>query len=162
DVLMKTDRASMLCSLEIRTAFLHGGLAELAGSIDTSLHLAGGGKRLVHEMLPADILAERSGRRYRKTAFRVPAAEWLRGPPAPGGIQQVVHRLAAEMGAFQTLVVALDDRDAATFDEAGELAVRRVRAGGWRGRPLAPRAVRMAALNAAGVGESIRFRPQLT
>jgi phosphatidyl-myo-inositol dimannoside synthase len=83
-------------------------------------------------------------------------------PPAPGGIQQVVHRLAAGMGAFQTLVVALDDRDAAAFDEAGELAVRRVRAGGWRGRPLAPRAVRMAALNAAGVGESIRFRPQLT
>src|SRR3989442_6309983 len=36
DVLMKTDRASMLCSLEIRTAFLHGGLAELAGSVDTS------------------------------------------------------------------------------------------------------------------------------
>jgi phosphatidyl-myo-inositol dimannoside synthase len=83
-------------------------------------------------------------------------------PPAPGGIQQVVHRLAAGMSAFQTLVVALDDRDAAAFDEAAELAVRRVRAGGWHGRPLAPRAARMAALNAAGVGAAIRFRPQLT
>ena len=30
-------------------------------------------------------------------------------PPAPGGIQQVVHRLAAGMSTFQTLVVALDE-----------------------------------------------------
>ena len=53
DVLVKTDRASMLVSLEIRTVFLHAGLAELAGSLDTSLHLAGGtGKALVHDMLP--------------------------------------------------------------------------------------------------------------
>ena len=41
DVLVKTDRASMLVSLEIRTAFLHAGLAELAGSLDTSMHLGG-------------------------------------------------------------------------------------------------------------------------
>src|SRR5437588_2486335 len=74
DVLVKTDRASMLVSLEIRTAFLHAGLAELAGSLDTSLHLAGAGKALVHEMLPDGVLAPaRSARpaRYRKTAFRV-------------------------------------------------------------------------------------------
>ena len=32
DVLVKTDRASMAVSLEIRTVFLHGGLAELAAS----------------------------------------------------------------------------------------------------------------------------------
>ena len=106
DVLMKTDRASMLCSLEIRTAFLHGGLAELAGSIDTSLHLAGGGKRLVHEMLPADILAERSGRRYRKTAFRVPAAEWLRGPLAPVLQQQLDRGVLYQEGYFDRRAVS--------------------------------------------------------
>jgi len=82
-------------------------------------------------------------------------------PPAPGGIQQVVHRLATGMSAFHTHVVTLDDPDAAAFDEAGELAVRRVRAGGRRVRPLTPRTARMAALNAAGVGEALRFRPQL-
>ena len=82
DVLVKTDRASMLVSLEIRTAFLHSGLAELAGSLDTSMHLAGAGKALVHEMLPPDVLAPARSRRYRKTAFRVPAADWLRGPLA--------------------------------------------------------------------------------
>ncbi len=83
DVLVKTDRASMLVSLELRTVFLHAGLAELAGSLDTSLHLAGAGKALVHELLPRDAIpASRLGR-YRKTAFRVPAAQWLRGPLRP-------------------------------------------------------------------------------
>ncbi len=83
DVLVKTDRASMLVSLEIRTVFLHAGLAELAGSLDTALHLAGGtGKALVHDMLPAGLIPSSRFGRYRKTAFRVPAAEWLRGPLA--------------------------------------------------------------------------------
>ena len=61
--------------------------------------------------------------------------------------EQVVHRLACGMSAFQTRVVTLEAPDAAEFDDAGELAVRRVRAGGWHGRPLAPRAARMAALH---------------
>jgi asparagine synthase (glutamine-hydrolysing) len=82
DVLVKTDRASMLVSLEIRTAFLHAGLAELAGSLDTSMHLGSGGKALVHAMLPDDLIPSTRFGRYRKTAFRVPAAEWLRGPLA--------------------------------------------------------------------------------
>ena len=80
DVLVKTDRASMLVSLELRSVFLHAGLAELAGSLDTSMHLGGVGKALVHAMLPPGLLP--SARRYRKKAFRVPAAEWLRGPLA--------------------------------------------------------------------------------
>jgi asparagine synthase (glutamine-hydrolysing) len=82
DVLVKTDRASMLVSLELRSVFLHAGLAELAGSLDTSMHLAGVGKALVHSMLPAGLIPSSRGSRYRKTAFRVPAAEWLRGPLA--------------------------------------------------------------------------------
>ncbi len=114
DVLMKTDRASMLVSLEIRTVFLHSGLAELAGSLDTSMHLAGAGKALVHAMLPAGLLEQPRRGGYRKTAFRVPAAEWLRGPLAPvmrGQLEQgtiysegyfdrdAVRRLVAEHGS---------------------------------------------------------------
>ena len=106
DVLVKTDRASMLVSLEIRTAFLHGGLAELANSLDTSMHLAGAGKAIVHEMLPEDILpAGGGGRRYRKKAFRVPAAEWLRGPLAAVLERQIAAGSIYEEGYF--------DRDAA-------------------------------------------------
>jgi len=83
DVLMKTDRAGMLASLEIRSVYLHRGLAELAASVDTSVHLRGRGKTLLHAMLPPDMDTPRSPGRYRKTAFRAPAAEWLRGPLAP-------------------------------------------------------------------------------
>jgi asparagine synthase (glutamine-hydrolysing) len=83
DVLVKTDRASMLVSLEIRTVYLHRELAELAASVDTSLHLGGGGKTLLHAMLPADVSTPRGSGRYRKTAFRAPAAEWLRGSLVP-------------------------------------------------------------------------------
>jgi len=100
DVLVKTDRASMLVSLEIRTVFLHSGLAELAGSLDTSMHLAGAGKALVHEMLPAGILPTSSFGRYRKTAFRVPAAEWLRGPLAPVLRRQLERGVIYQEGYF--------------------------------------------------------------
>ncbi len=89
DVLVKTDRASMLVSLELRTVFLHAGLAELAGSLDTSMHLSGAGKALVHAMLPAGLLPSARTSRYRKKAFRVPAAEWLRGPLAPALREQL-------------------------------------------------------------------------
>jgi len=83
DVLMKTDRAGMLASLEIRSVYLHRGLAELAASVDTSTHLRGRGKTLLHAMLPPGMETPRAPGRYRKTAFRAPAAEWLRGSLAP-------------------------------------------------------------------------------
>jgi asparagine synthase (glutamine-hydrolysing) len=105
DVLVKTDRASMLVSLEIRTVFLHAGLAELAGSLDTSLHLGGAGKALVHSLLPDDVLPPTGSRGYRKTAFRVPAADWLRGPLAPVLREQLEHGTVYGEGYF--------DRDAA-------------------------------------------------
>ena len=108
DVLVKTDRASMLESLEIRTVFLHAGLAELAGSLDTSVHLAGAGKALVHEMLPAGLLPDRRGGiggGYRKTAFRVPAAEWLRGPLAPAMQRQLQRGTIYEQGYFDRQAV---------------------------------------------------------
>jgi asparagine synthase (glutamine-hydrolysing) len=86
DVLVKSDRAGMLVSLEIRTVYLHRELAELAASIDTSLHLRGSGKALLHEALASGLMprspCSRGPSRYRKTAFRAPTAQWLRGPLA--------------------------------------------------------------------------------
>ena len=106
DVLVKTDRASMLASLEIRTVFLHSGLAELAGSLDTSMHLAGTGKALVHQLLPPDVLPKAPRRGYRKTAFRVPAAEWLRGPLAPAMHDQLEHGVIFEEAYFDRAAAA--------------------------------------------------------
>jgi asparagine synthase (glutamine-hydrolysing) len=78
DVLAKADRASMLASLESRAPFLARELVEFAVSVPTSLHLSHGGKRLVRAAL-ARALPSMPTRR-RKVAFRVPVAEWLRGP----------------------------------------------------------------------------------
>jgi asparagine synthase (glutamine-hydrolysing) len=123
DVLVKTDRASMLASLELRSVFLHAGLAELAGSLDTSLHLAGAGKALVHEMLPDGILPRSRGMRYRKKAFRVPAAEWLRGPLAPVMRSQLERGVIFEEGYFDRRAVAELVREHATAacDHSDEL-----------------------------------------
>ncbi|MFI4990051.1 MAG: asparagine synthase (glutamine-hydrolyzing) [Solirubrobacterales bacterium] len=123
DVLVKTDRASMLVSLEIRTVFLHAGLAELAGSLDTSVHLAGAGKALVHEMLSPGLLPERRGGSYRKTAFRVPAAEWLRGPLAPLMARQLQRGTIYEQGYFDRAAVQrlLAEHQTAGADHSDQL-----------------------------------------
>jgi asparagine synthase (glutamine-hydrolysing) len=123
DVLVKTDRASMLVSLELRSVFLHAGLAELAGSLDTSLHLGGAGKALVHAMLPEGILPASRGGRYRKKAFRVPAAEWLRGPLAPAMRGQLERGVLYEEGYFDRRAVGELVREHATSacDHSDEL-----------------------------------------
>ena len=106
DVLFKTDRAGMLASLEIRTVFLSRELAEFAASVDTSTHLAGGGKALVRAMLPDGIINTSRFGRYRKTAFRVPAADWLRGPLAPAMQSQLERGAIYEQGYFERDAVA--------------------------------------------------------
>jgi asparagine synthase (glutamine-hydrolysing) len=123
DVLVKTDRASMLVSLELRTVFLHAGLAELAGSLDTSLHLSGAGKALVHAMLPAGLLASSRGGRYRKTAFRVPAAEWLRGPLAATLDEQLQRGTIYSEGYFDRGAVErlVREHAGATHDHSDRL-----------------------------------------
>jgi asparagine synthase (glutamine-hydrolysing) len=85
DVLAKADRASMLNSLELRTPYLHRELAEFAASIPATMHTAGDGKRLLRSLArDAGISAASTA----KTAFRVPAADWLRGPLAPALAEQ--------------------------------------------------------------------------
>ena len=80
DILPKADRAGMLVSLELRTPYLHRELAEFAASVPPQVHLVGGGKRLLRQVLRAVApdLPQRP-----KRAFGVPLAEWLRGPLRP-------------------------------------------------------------------------------
>jgi asparagine synthase (glutamine-hydrolysing) len=120
DVLVKTDRASMRASLELRSVFLHRGLAELAGSLDTSVHLAGAGKSLVHELLGAGVLPDGQFARYRKTAFRVPAAEWLRGPLQPVLREQLAHGSLYGEGYFDAVTTTrmADEHFAASHDHS--------------------------------------------
>jgi phosphatidylinositol alpha-1,6-mannosyltransferase len=77
-------------------------------------------------------------------------------PPAPGGIQVVVERLAAGMEGFETLVLAPDGPGAGAFDAATGLRVQRVGAG------TRLRGGRSALLNAAALRAAASFRPALT
>jgi len=92
DVLVKADRAGMRVSLELRTPYLSREVAEFAGTVSRRVHVGGGGKALLRALLGK--VAPQATQR-RKTAFRVPAADWLRGPLAP-----LVDRQLAEGSAF--------------------------------------------------------------
>jgi asparagine synthase (glutamine-hydrolysing) len=99
DVLPKADRASMLVSLEVRTPYLHRELAEFAAAIPPETHARRDGKGLLRALLE-DLLPE-AGRRRPKTAFRVPAASWLRGPLAPTVLEQLRAGSLYEEGWFE-------------------------------------------------------------
>jgi phosphatidylinositol alpha-1,6-mannosyltransferase len=77
-------------------------------------------------------------------------------PPAHGGIQVLIHRLALTMTRFETQVLALDAPGARAFDAAGELTTRRagVRVGAGPAGILA--------LNAGALASALRFRPDVT
>ena len=87
DVLAKADRASMQVSLEVRTPYLNHELAEFAATVPPELQTGGKGKVLLR-MLLAELLPKTSMKRP-KTAFRVPAADWLRGPLSPVLLDQI-------------------------------------------------------------------------
>ncbi|MFI5008817.1 MAG: asparagine synthase (glutamine-hydrolyzing) [Solirubrobacterales bacterium] len=103
DVLLKADRAGMLVSLEVRAPYLSRELAEFAAGVAPSVHLAGAGKQLLRRVL--DRVAPAAPRRP-KTAFRAPAADWLRGPLAPAMAEQVRAGALYEEGWFARAPVA--------------------------------------------------------
>jgi asparagine synthase (glutamine-hydrolysing) len=79
DILVKVDRASMACSLEVRAPFLDVDLVEFLGTVPPRLklrrldtkHLL---KQAMRDVLPPGI-ADRP-----KKGFGVPVAEWIKGP----------------------------------------------------------------------------------
>lgn len=79
DVLVKTDRAAMACSLEGRVPFLDYRIAEFAASLPIEFKYRGGrGKWILREVLYRHVpeqLIERP-----KKGFSLPIADWLRGP----------------------------------------------------------------------------------
>jgi asparagine synthase (glutamine-hydrolysing) len=79
DLLVKMDIATMAHSVEARSPLLDPAVMELAAGLPVEMKLAGGTtkrvfKRAVRDWLPAG-LADRP-----KMGFRIPFAEWLRGP----------------------------------------------------------------------------------
>jgi asparagine synthase (glutamine-hydrolysing) len=82
DLLVKTDRASMVHSLEARVPFLDPAVTDLALALPSRHKVRGLSKkrllrRAVAPLLPAEIL------RAPKQGFSIPAAAWLRGELEP-------------------------------------------------------------------------------
>lgn len=79
DILTKVDRASMANSLEVRVPFLDNNFVDWATTLSPSAKLQQGQgkyvlKKAMEDRLPEDLL-------YRpKMGFRVPLADWFRGP----------------------------------------------------------------------------------
>jgi asparagine synthase (glutamine-hydrolysing) len=121
DVLAKADRASMQVSLEVRTPYLNHELAEFAATVPPALHTGGGGKSLLRLLL-AELLPKTSMKRP-KTAFRVPAADWLRGPLAPVLDDQIRAGRVCEEGWIDRATASrlFDAHVAGTADHSAEL-----------------------------------------
>lgn len=79
DILVKVDRASMSCGLEVRVPMLDPDLWHLSAALPSSLHRANGkGKAILRSILARHVplaLFERP-----KAGFAVPLADWLRRP----------------------------------------------------------------------------------
>jgi asparagine synthase (glutamine-hydrolysing) len=78
DILVKVDRASMACSLEVRAPFLDHTVAGLLGTVPSSFKLRGRTakyllKRALEGKLPRTVLDRP------KKGFGIPIAEWLKG-----------------------------------------------------------------------------------
>ena len=82
NLLVKIDRASMACSLELRTPYLDHRLIEFAAGLPAALKVRRFGlkqvfKRAVEPWLPGEIV------RRQKRGFSVPIARWIRGELRP-------------------------------------------------------------------------------
>jgi asparagine synthase (glutamine-hydrolysing) len=95
DILVKTDRMSMLNSLEVRVPLLDHRVLEYAATLPSRLRL---GKRILKKaaghLLPADLLSRR------KKGFGVPLKHWFRDDWSGYAGDLLSSRRAAERGFF--------------------------------------------------------------
>ena len=105
DLLVKTDRASMAHSLELRVPFLDPAVAGVALALPTRHKVRGLAKkrllrRALSPLLPREVV------RGRKQGFSIPLAAWLRGP-LEGFAREVLSRETLErQGLLEPAAVA--------------------------------------------------------
>lgn len=100
DLLVKTDRASMAHSLEVRVPYLDTVVADLALALPDRLKVHGLAKkrllrRAVEPLLPREIA------RGAKRGFSIPAAAWLRGELEPFARDVLSRSRLERQGFFQ-------------------------------------------------------------
>ncbi|MEJ7775873.1 MAG: asparagine synthase (glutamine-hydrolyzing) [Sphingomicrobium sp.] len=80
DILTKVDRASMAVSLETRVPFLDPRVAAVAARIPLGMKVRGGAGKWILKELLFSRLAPRQLFDRPKAGFRIPVADWIRGP----------------------------------------------------------------------------------
>jgi asparagine synthase (glutamine-hydrolysing) len=122
DLLTKTDRMSMVHSLEARVPFLDMGVAELALALPTKLKVRGlSKKRLLRQaaapLIPAPII------KARKRGFSIPAAAWLRGELEPFAREVLGPSRMSRQGYFEPQAVTrlLEEHVARRVDHSRQL-----------------------------------------
>jgi asparagine synthase (glutamine-hydrolysing) len=105
DLLVKTDRMSMVHSLEARVPYLDPAVSDLALALPTSLKVRGlSKKRLLRAALAP--LVPRRILSARKRGFSIPAAAWLRGELAPLARELLARQRTSDQGYFEPATVS--------------------------------------------------------
>ncbi|HZC29889.1 MAG TPA: asparagine synthase (glutamine-hydrolyzing) [Gaiellaceae bacterium] len=122
DLLVKTDRASMVHSLEARVPFLDPVVTNLAFALPTRLKVRGLAKKVLlrkaaEPLLPSEVV------HGRKRGFSIPAAAWLRGELEPFARETLSAANLGRQGFFRPEPVArlLDEHVAGREDWSRQL-----------------------------------------
>ena len=100
DLLVKTDRASMAHSLEVRVPFLDPAVTSFALALPTRHKVRGLRKKILLRRAAASLVPERIAQ-GRKRGFSIPAAAWLRGELEPFARETLAPATLRRQGFFQ-------------------------------------------------------------
>jgi asparagine synthase (glutamine-hydrolysing) len=122
DLLVKTDRMSMVHGLEARVPYLDPVVAELALALPTKLKVRGMSKKRLLRAAAAPLLPRRITS-ARKRGFSIPAAAWLRGELEPFARELLAPERTRSQGYFdpRTVTRLLDDHVARREDYSRQL-----------------------------------------
>jgi asparagine synthase (glutamine-hydrolysing) len=122
DLLVKTDRASMAHSLEVRVPFLDTVVTNFAFALPARYKVRGLSKKVLLRKA-AEPLLPREVVHGRKRGFSIPAAAWLRGELAPFARETLSPDRLRAQGFFAPAAVTrlLDEHVAGTQDRSRQL-----------------------------------------
>ncbi len=122
DLLVKTDRMSMVHGLEARVPYLDPVVAELAMSLPTRLKVLGTAKKRLLRRAAAPLIP-RGILHARKRGFSIPAAAWLRGELQPFARDVLSPERTRAQGYFEPEFVTalLDEHVARRQDHSRQL-----------------------------------------
>jgi asparagine synthase (glutamine-hydrolysing) len=117
DLLVKTDRASMAHSLEVRVPYLDTVVADFALGLPEAMKVRGLAKKRLLRLAVAPLLPTEVAD-GRKRGFSIPAAAWLRGELVPFAREVLARERLARQGFFEPDVVGriVDDHVAGRED----------------------------------------------